>query len=301
MFEHAKTLLANGYSPLPLSAEDGLPHIRRWNEFRERQMQEITLWWHWNLRPEQGLAVVGGYRNLVPIDCDTDDPEVLHAVRKTLPRPLVCRRGTKGFIGFWRDPTGEIANAERKNFCTPEHKPLVEVKVLGVAAIPPTLHRKTRLPYRWTTRRTLFDTHVEELGVITNQHLIDLGKVLEPWSPGPPVAPHHVSRDSSIAPVSEKRMHGCAMAAMRKVVARLSSLSEGRQIGLHNAARHLGKFIHHGILIEADTRNQLIEACRENGSDRSHGLRQCHWTISSGIKRARNDELPVLRDRVMRA
>jgi hypothetical protein len=41
-------------------------------------------WWH-RLHPDYGLAVVGGYNGLVPVDVDTDDPQIKAAVLRALP------------------------------------------------------------------------------------------------------------------------------------------------------------------------------------------------------------------------
>jgi hypothetical protein len=304
VFDHVRPLLLHGYSSVPVSSEDGLPHIPRWNEYRDKPMPIESQQWWYRLNPGWGIGVLGGFNGLVPIDVDTDDPEVMRALGRVLPRPVVARRGSKGLIGFYRDPSGEIARALRKNFCLPNHKPLVEVKPLGVATIPPTRHRKTGKPYRWLKCnrqvRTLFDTYVEDLGIITPDHLDALGKVLQPWCPAPPEYVPKATPATS-GPVSDKRMFACAMAAVENAVARLSELQGDRNISLHNAARSLGKFVHNGIIEGGYVRDRLIHACKVNGYAAKAGIQQCYWTISSGLTRSLNDPLPVLRDRRWRA
>jgi len=51
---------------------------------------------------------------LVPIVVDTDDPAIIAAVATALQRPVVARKGSKGFVGFYRDSTGLIAAHARK-------------------------------------------------------------------------------------------------------------------------------------------------------------------------------------------
>src|SRR5262249_7530538 len=116
MFACALDLLSYGYSPIPVSDEDGLPHVKQWNRHRDEPMDPQLLEWWFTTRPQHGLAVLGGYNGLVPIDVDTDDAGVLRAVSSVLPEASVIRRGSKGFMAFYRDPAGGIADMRRKNF-----------------------------------------------------------------------------------------------------------------------------------------------------------------------------------------
>src|SRR5262249_13518820 len=151
---------------------------------------QLLKWW-FTTRSKHGLAVLGGYNGLVPIDVDTDDARVLRAVSFALPKASVIRRGSKGLMRFYRVPAAAIADVPRKILvmgkpdADGKRRPVVEVKDKGVAVIPPTLHRKTRTPYRWLTQRTLFNPFAEQLPVITPFHLEALARVLEPWCPAP--------------------------------------------------------------------------------------------------------------------
>jgi Bifunctional DNA primase/polymerase, N-terminal len=303
MIEVIPALLHHGYSPVPMLPKEGFPPISGWDRYREQPMDHQKLREHFAANPGHGLGVLGAYRGLVPIDVDTDDPAIMHAFGSVMPQPVVMRHGSKGFVGFWRDPTGQIAAGQRKKFMAAKpdpdgkRRPLVEIKVLEPVTIPPSLHRKTRLPYRWLTPRTLFDTFAMEHPIITPEHIEALAKVLEPWCPAPKV--YELPPRSNVVQISDKRMRACAEAVLARKVAELEVLGCDRNISLHNVARCLGKFVHNGVLGEEYVRSALIEACKTNGSWNVHGAKQCHWTISSGFSRARRfgDELPALRDR----
>lgn len=298
-FLHGLKLLDLGYSPIWVDHADGLPHMKGWDQYRSKAMHPETVRWWASLKPSAGLAVCGGFNDLIPIDVDSSDPAVKAAFLSVMPRPLVARFGTKGFGCFYR---GKVPG---RNFMLPKDdagdtKPLIEVKANGVLSIPPTLHRKTGKPYVWMrcqeTTRSLFDTHAEEHPEITPEHLAALEKALAPWCPPLPV---YVAKavDPTAGPVSDKRMHACAMGAVRRACEHLSGLSSDRNIQLRTKARSLGKFVHHKVLAEAYVIEQLMAACKTNASMKKHGEKQCRWTIESGFKAALSDDLPVLADR----
>lgn len=305
-FRKASLLLPYGFSPLPIDPTDGLPHVKEWGKHRQTPMTVDTIDWWNRLRPGLGLGVLGGYNGLVPIDVDTDDPEVMLALKTVLPRPVVARRGTKGFIGFWRDPAGQVAKYRRKNFMLPSpiSTPLVEIKVNGVACIPPTLHRKSGKPYVWLRcqgrdkpAKSLFDTPVDQLGIITVADLDALGTALQPWCPEPPKLEVAKCDLKTTGPIEDKRMYACALAATARAVAYLSSLGADRNIQLRVKSRALAKYVVGKVLTDAYVRGQLMSACDVNGSMEKHGVKQCNWTITSGFQAGQHDSLPVLQDR----
>jgi hypothetical protein len=291
-------LLPMGYSPVWVDPVDGLPHMPKWDRLRTEQMHPESIRWWSSLRPQIGLAVVGGFNDVVPIDVDTSDPEIKAAFLSAMPRPNVARFGTKGFGAFYR---GKVKG---KNFMTKvggDTRPLVEVKSNGVLTIPPTNHRKTGKPYRWMSTepgvcRTLFNTHVSELVEITQDHIDALERALAPWCLKAPVYEVMLPQ-GPIGPVSDKRMHAVALGAVRKACACLAALQTDRNITLRSKARSLGKYVHKGVLTQEYVETELLEACKVNGSYEKHGRKQCHWTIASGFKAAINDDLPVLQDR----
>jgi hypothetical protein len=71
----------------------------------------------------------------------------------------------------------------------------------------------------------------------------------------------------------------------------------GRNYALFLASCRLGKYAHHGVLVGEEIKAALLAACRVNGLVQDDGVRQCLSTIASGFRSARNDPLPVLRER----
>ena len=55
--------------------------------------------------------------------------------------------------------------------------------------------------------------------------------------------------------------------------------------------------MHHAVLDREVVELALLAACKANGSLEKHGLKQCGWTIASGLKAATGDALPQLVDR----
>lgn len=299
-FAHwAAFMLDGGYSPIPISTKSGHPLLKRWPELRNKAMSSRSIGELSRKHPDLQLGVIGGHRGLVPIDVDTDDPDVIDAVTGALPEPVVVRQGSKGFVAFYYDPTGKIAG---RNFVTPKPAVLVEVLVGRVVTIPRSLHRVTGKPYRWSTKRTLLNTRVDELSVITPAHIEALAKALEPWVPKPLEYIRVVVDDAT--PVSDKRWSGYAHRVLESTVAELNGLTEDRNISLYRAACKLGKFVHKGHLAEGTMINALMAACVRNGYHAAcvkkfgrAGTRQCLDTIRSGLRKSRGDSLPTLPDR----
>lgn len=297
-FAAAPGLLRNGYSVLPLWPDTGLPAKKGWDKFRDRPMSPADVrWWSDNGHDLQ-LAVVGGFNGLVPIDVDTDDPAILAAIKRTLPRGAAGRIGSKGYAVFFRDPTGHIASDAYqgpRNYLTAGKVCLVEVKARGNVTVPPSVHRTTRNPYTWA-RGSLFDIPIEGLSVITAQHLVDLEQALAPWCPLKPVYVPPTGSRSELA--SDKRYEACARVALERTAGDLASLRNGgRNQALNRAAFSLGCFVHHKFMHEADLRAALVAACQANGLAAEDGIAGCQKTISSGLDGSRKNPLPSLPDR----
>lgn len=297
----AAHMLQRGYSPAPLDPVSGLPALKGWDALRFRPMAYGKIKWLSQQKPQLGLAVVGGFNGLVPIDVDTNDEAIAAAVKSVLGEPVVSRYGSKGFLGFYWDPTGIIASdgyQGPRNFYPrpPERSPIVEVKARGCAVIPPSPHRKTGQPYRWLTKRTLFNTRVTELSIMTPEQLKQLEQALAPWCPIKPVYMPK-PRPVDATPINDKRMLAYAEAALRRNVAKLSSLSGGRNWGLFRAACALGRYQHHEVLPEGMIEAGLVAASARNGYVKKAGIGQVLRTIRSGLEDALNDSLPVLEDR----
>lgn len=292
---HATALLANGYSPIP-----DLPGSRKsipgWDGLRDKPLTRNDIRRLVRKTPDLGLSVAGSFKGLVIIDIDTDDPAIMKAIGKALPRPNVGRKGSKGCCVFYRS----AVPIKGIKLLAKDGKPIVELLTRGKATIPPTPHAKTGKAYRWLTKRTLFDTPISELREISPIHIEALARALIPWSPikkaytPPPV-------DPNAPPVTSKRMLACAWAVLAGTVKQLSATSAGRNIALYRATCVLGRFVHHKVLPVAEVQRALIEACKTNGYLKREGIGPVMATMNSGLIKSRNDQLPQLTNRPRRA
>ena len=299
----ALALRRQGYSPIPIRVGEKRPLFEKWDRLRTEAMSEEEITDLARRCPRLGLGVAGGYNGLVPLDIDTDAPDIRAAIRKVVPVPLVVKRGATGATAFFRDPTGLIIGGRK--YRPPavngvKQKPLVEVLVTGQTVLPPTLHPKTGRPYRYTTDDTLLEVQVHEHPIITPQHLLDIEGVLSPWVPKPKV---FEPRPVGAKPVSDKRMLACAVHTLEKWERDLRSRSEGRNDGLFNAICEIGKFVRHDILRLEEVRYRLIQCSIDNGytSKRGKSVKSAMATFDSGYDRTIDDELPTLKDRPLKA
>src|SRR5262252_8785727 len=105
---YAPLLLRNGYSPVPIEpgAKRPLGALGGWDRLRVTPFTDDEISDIARKYPTAGLGLVGGYRGLVPIDIDTDDPDIKAAIDTVLPKCLVAKRGRRGITVFYRGPSG---------------------------------------------------------------------------------------------------------------------------------------------------------------------------------------------------
>ena len=292
---HAMDLLERGYSPVPIVPSEKRPlgqcaFYEHWNELRGTALlpRQIDILARSN--PNLGLGVAGGFNCLVPVDIDTNDPAIKRAILEAIPKPKVAKVGAKGFTSFYWDERGMIEAMKFK--CGSDF--FAEILVTGQSVLPPTTHPETLLPYKWLTSATLFNTPVDQLPVISETHIQELKRALQPWLPKP--EQHAVRRGYSAEAIADTSMAAYARTALRNEVQRLGSLSCGRNWGLFASACKLGRFIHHGALTEAEVVNALMGATRLNGyASAKHGGEKQAWkTLRSGLRKTQGDTLPEL-------
>lgn len=297
--QYAARLIDMGYSPVPIlpGSKMPLPSCRfyaHWNELRGHalsfeQVESIARW-----RPHLGLGVAGGYNCLVPTDTDTIQPAIQRAIRDALPKSSVSKMGAKGWTDFFWDQSGLIEAVKFREYKERGFDTIAEVLVTGQSLLPPTIHPETLLPYKWLTEATLFNTPIDQLPVITVDHIKALRVALKPWLPDPSQNAVRLKHAASIK--ADDRMHNYARVALRKEAERLSMLSTGRNWGLFAAACKLGKFVHNGAIPQSVVENTLMQATKANGyaAARHGGVRQAWKTLHSGLKKSCGDVLPNL-------
>jgi hypothetical protein len=288
---HARDLLAGDYSPLPLRT-DRRPLPDGWDQLRTTPLttDDIDMIVGTS-RFAVGLGVVGGYNGLVPVDVDTDDADILAAIATVLPKPMVARRGTKGFGTFYVSVSPIRARKFRR---TGTASPVVEILTTGMMVVPPTPHPKLGgAPYRWITDHTLFDTHVSELPEITQDHILALEEVLAPWCRKPDRKSTRPSTKDQET-VNMPRMAAFARSRVANVTSTMSRLVEGRYHGIFVAASALGVFVHEKVLPESEVRGALMRAAGTNGLVAMRGRDACEEWIDNGFAYASGDQLPDL-------
>lgn len=282
----AHCLWHNGYSPIPLQS-DRSP-FKGWSERCTTPMTLAEIDKIDGRYKHLGIGVAGGYNGLVPLDVDTDDEAIWNVIRGVMPSPNVMKKGSKGLTAFYRSHD----TIPGQKFCLPppDAKPMVEVLTTGVVTIPPTMHPKTNSPYRWV-KGSLYETRINELVVITPEHIQFLRVALEPFCPARKfVSGPTVSR----ALVDDKRMRTYAERVVENEVIRLTGIRGGRNQALFRAASRLGKFMHHGILPEREIADALMNASRANGYTKTKGEHHARSTIRSGLAFGHKDQLPDL-------
>lgn len=177
---HARELINNGYSPIPIKPGSKRPHINTgWDELKTQHCTEEEIDWIAANQPDDGLGVAGSFGGLVPIDIDTDDENIIAAARAVLPEPMVGKTGKQGVTWFYRSADDIPALKLRMPGAK---KPFLEVLFTGQSVIPPTVHPDTGKPYRWTTVATLLDTPAGDLPEITAADIKALQEGLAPWT-----------------------------------------------------------------------------------------------------------------------
>jgi hypothetical protein len=292
---HAAQLLFNGYSPVPILPNTKRPPDENWDVLRENPYTKDAIAREAAARPSLGLGVAGEYAGLVPIDIDTDDPEIVAAVMAVLPAPLVMKKGRKGFTAFYRAPDGWIAVGRK--FKPRGGAPLVEVLGTGQSVLPPTLHPDTGRPYEWLTLATLFSTLLDELPQLPAAFMADLERALAPWVA---VREERPERPITAAPQNAEpgSIRPYAYEVLQRRASELAGMGKesGRNNALLAAVSRVGSWVHNGILSESEVRSALYGAYEACGGIKDHGRKQFEATVRNGLKASRGDELRLPAD-----
>lgn len=297
--QYAEHMLDGGYSPIPLRVGEKRPLFDKWDRLKKAAMVPAEIAQLVRKYPRLGLGVAGGFNCLVPIDVDTEDRDVVMAVCRALPVPVVAKQGRRGFTAFYWDQSGLIeAGKWKRPLAEPgKFEMLVEVINTGQTVLPPTIHPDTAEPYRWITRDTLFDVPVDGLSIITPDHIEALAKALKPFMPEVK-AYTPIAVPAGTAPTSSKRHLAYANRILDNEVRTLSgNMGGGRNNALFTATCKLGRYVHHGVITEAALRNALMGACQGNGLIKDDGAKACADSITSGLRKSAHDHLPVLADK----
>jgi hypothetical protein len=214
-----------GYSPIPIYAGEKKPGVygiisadgtkgpwhdlAGWQRYcRERAPEaKAASWGRMSDAKGGGIGVACGYGGLVAID--VDHPDLIEPIRAVLPPIIVEKVGRKGFTAFYRadHPRDDATWWTKRNYRDADDSGLLDFLAIGSQTVlPPTLHKDTGEPYRWTTERTLLNTPLDALPLFADAHRAAMEEVLREhgWNaPEPPQprrdaverAPHDASDD----------------------------------------------------------------------------------------------------------
>jgi putative DNA primase/helicase len=303
----APDLLEHGYSPLPRIVRDnhGRPAVKGWSDLCERQLTGHELR-QWSAIAAADVTLACGFGGLLVIDVDTEDPEILAAITRTLPRCVVARRGSKGFALLCRHADGPQRSANIYSADEARKSPIVEIMGTGRnITIPPSLHARTGDPYRWINPATGEPREadwrlppLDELPVIVNEDLARLREALAPWSrKSKPPRPMADGPAPALSSATEKRYRAYALAGLERAAAEIATLKEGRPTELFRSVCALGWSVANGVIGESEFTTAYENACRGNGLLARDGPRAIEATIRSGLEKAANDPLPHLENR----
>jgi hypothetical protein len=189
--ENALSLLARGFSPIPIMPGEKKPGVRLaggwqampgWQEWCRDQpsADKIASWLRMIGDDPAGVGVACG-RGLICIDIDLE--EAVAPLLEILPPSNVQKKGRKGVSLFYRGNTEKIRS---KNFRTPDRVGLVDLLAEGKQTVlPPSLHPDTGEPYYWWTDDTLLDLRLEDLTELDDDTADQIAVVLKEFGYDP--------------------------------------------------------------------------------------------------------------------
>jgi hypothetical protein len=301
--ESAPAYREAGYSPIPERPGTKRPAILAWSAYCDRPpTREETEQWAAQY-PGAGIALALG-RSLNAIDIDTDDAEILEAVRKVLPEGAPAKRGRKGLTYFFRGDVATTAFLGKGEAPGKRGKPIVEILGHGKkTTIPPSIHPDTGKPYEWLGGKSLLDVRFDQLPELPADIAERLEVALKPWLADKPSwdeeeRSFEVRHQGDLHDAERARYKAYAQKALEGRAADLANMGEGGRNGaLFTASCRLGKWEHYGILAPGTIARELSAACERNGLVKKDGRPSILATIKGGIRRSQNDPLPLLPDR----
>ena len=293
--ENFRSFISLGYSPLA-RFESSWP--KAWSDYCLAVAPDETLR-RWKRAPNAMIALACGFRGLVALDYDSDDPVIKAEILKALPQCRVARFGSKGFALLARY-VGE-KECRFTNIYTGEgaqKRALVEIKGTGQnITVPPSIHAKTGATYYWmnpetgecTEARPAFD----ELPAIDDANIERLRAALARWaSPPRPAAPRRPGFDP--AKIAKSRYEAWFRAGLTNAQSELSGLREGRPTALFKSVCALGAGVHHQFIQQREFESAYLAACDANGLSSREGHHAILATIYSGLRWSADDDLPDL-------
>ncbi|MND84216.1 hypothetical protein D3C80_761030 [compost metagenome] len=191
------SLVDMGYSAIPVMPGSKRPGSMSfgnwygdmdWSRFCDRLPTEIetSIWGRWQ---DAGVCVAID-KSLKVIDIDTDDSEIIEAIKSVLPPILVAKKGKKGLSVFYRGSENIVSRPFNLQLEGGFETRVVDLLAHGrQTVVPPTVHPDTEQPYIWITEDTLADTSIEDLPELPDDVAERLTEVLERFGTVPKFRP----------------------------------------------------------------------------------------------------------------
>jgi putative DNA primase/helicase len=298
--EFGERYIDSGYSAIPIEPGTKKPGkyssgewhdgMSEWTRFCDRKPSEIEIG-HWTKWPDAGVGVACGFNGLVAIDIDTDESEIVAAIRSAIPDSPVSKKGAKGETRFYRgnvertDSDGEITGSIASVQFKINGKAVLDVLAHGrQTVLPPTVHPDTGVPYQWLGSESLDYVSIDNLPELPDDINDRLTTALAQFDSASTVKPVGKSKaaPSSAAP-SRTRNPQYVKGAINAELARLANTSGGRNDQLNKSAFALGTLVGAGELAYDKAEELLFDAATENGYVEKDGASEARATIKSGL------------------
>lgn len=296
--EFAGMLHAAGYSPLPLVPGTKRPALKSWSDYCATPMTPERIRDYGERRPMAGLGVALGYGNIIAVDVDTVDPAQLAAIAAVVPLSTVAKTGAKGWTAFYRSSEPMAS----RHYADAQRRGIVDLLGVGTQTVLPPSPHPNGFAYRWTTRETLLTVPASQLPEITADIAEQLEAALAPWCARPAAPDFTVRTGAPPAGLERKRLEASARTALaRKAAALAQTGTGGRNNGVFALAAGLGRYVWHGLLPFGALEAAALQSCDANGLLKEDGRLAVLATLGKGLARAKDDPLPILKDRPRRA
>ncbi len=292
----AEALFDAGYSPLPVIPGRKKPALRAWSNFcaepmpRSRIQSYVARW------PGASLGLALGYAGVIALDVDTEDSSQLAAICSTVPPSPVVKAGAKGFTAFYRAAPGAIVPS--RHYADGAKRGIADLLSAGTQTVLPPSPHPAGHAYRWLTADTLLTVRASGLPEVPADIAARLETALTPWMPKRQFEGVHALRTSPPEGLELGRLTAFANAGLAHRARELASTAEGsRNNTLFALGAGLGRYVFHGLLSLKALETAAIAACEANGLMREDGRLAVLATLHKGLARARDDPLPVLKER----
>jgi AAA domain/Bifunctional DNA primase/polymerase, N-terminal len=229
---HAVKLMQMGYHPVPV-APLGFetdkcpvrwdPHTKQFFKFKNwNTLPPVT-------DPQPGAnigALMGGA--VVALDYDHDDAALI--ICEAFPDSPVNKVGERGWTAFYRVE----AAIPCEDFYNEDGELVLQILGTGKQTVlPPSIHPKTKRPYRWTNGHSLYDTSVEQLPLLPadyRERILKLGfHATRPSKPKPDKRLNNSDQGEPDGPYAE--LNQVAIRNLAKWVPQLNIYKLRRQRG----------------------------------------------------------------------